>query len=61
MNRMTQKQIRMEIEKLQTEISDILMTDFMVVGDDPIGFVQRMIDERNAKIEELRKQLIQEE
>ena len=48
----------MEIEKLQTEISDILMTDFMVVGDDPIGFVQRMIDERNAKIEELRKQLI---
>lgn len=58
MNRMTQKQIRMEIEKLQTEISDILMTDFMVVGDDPIGFVQRMIDERNAKIEELRKQLI---
>lgn len=58
MSKMTQKQIKQRIEKLQTEISDILMTDYMVTGEDPIGFVQRMIDERNAEIEELRKQLV---
>ena len=58
MSKMTQKQIRQRIEKLQAEISDILMTDYMVTGEDPIGFVQRMIDERNTEIEELRKQLI---
>lgn len=55
---MTQKQIRARIEKLQAEISDILMTDFMIVGSDPIGLVQKMIDDRNAEIEELRKQLV---
>lgn len=58
MSKMTQKQIKMRIEKLQAEILDILMTDFMVVGDDPIGFVQKMIDDRNAEIEELRRQLV---
>ena len=55
---MTQTEIRAEIKKLEAEISDILMTDFMVTGDNPVGFVEKMIDDRKAKIEELKKQLI---
>ena len=58
MNKMTQKQIKMRIEKLQGEIADIFMTDFMIMGDDPIGYVQSLIDTRNEEIEQLRKMLV---
>lgn len=55
---MTQTEIRAEIKRLEAEISDILVTDFMVIGDNPVGFVEKMIDDRKAKIEGLKKQLI---
>lgn len=55
---MTQTEIRAEIKKLEAEISDILMTDFMITGDNPVGFIEKMIDDRKAKIEELKKRLI---
>ena len=55
---MTQAEIRAEIQRLETEISDILVTDFMVIGDNPIEFVQKMVDDRRAKIEELEKRLV---
>ena len=55
---MTQTEIRAEIKRLEAEISDILVTDFMVTGDNPVGFVEKMIDDRKAKIEGLKKQLI---
>ena len=54
-NRITQTEIRAEIKKLEAEISDILMTDFMITGDNPVGFIEKMIDDRKAKIEELKK------
>lgn len=55
---MTQTEIRAEIKKLEAEISDILVTDFMITGDNPVGFIEKMIDDRKAKIEELKKRLI---
>lgn len=55
---MTQTEIRAEIKKLEAEISDILATDFMIIGDNPVGFIEKMIDDRKVKIEELKKQLV---